>query len=79
MIKLVLSGNTQTITKVCNMCGCHMDDLAVEDIMVKKPSDAIIKDKDGNEITRIKSPIILLKKMMKSCFLRLFIKITNSV
>jgi len=31
MIKLVLSGNTQTITKVCNMCGCHIDDLEVED------------------------------------------------
>jgi len=35
MIKLVLGGDgTQTITKVCNMCGCHIDDLEVEDIMV---------------------------------------------
>ena len=46
MIKLVLSGGNQTITKVCNDCGCHLDNLTVEDIMVKKPSDLTIKDKD---------------------------------
>ena len=57
MIKLHLSkSGTQTITKVCNMCGCHIDNLTVEDIMVKKPSDLTIKDKDGNEITRTKLP-----------------------
>jgi hypothetical protein len=56
VVKLVLSGGNQTITKVCNTCGCHLDDLTVEDIMVKKPSDLIIKDKDGNEITRTKLP-----------------------
>ena len=56
MIKLVLSGNTQTITKVCNDCGCHIDDLEVEDIMVKGDTDAIVKDKDGNEITRTDIP-----------------------
>ena len=67
MIKLVLSGNTQTITKVCNMCGCHMDDLAVEDIMVKKPSDAIIKDKDGNEITRTELPNDLKECKCENC------------
>ena len=56
MIKLVLSGGNQTITKVCNDCGCHLDNLTVEDIMVKKPSDLTIKDKDGNEITRTSLP-----------------------
>tara|TARA_B100001996_G_C18107816_1_gene380062 strand:+ start:184 stop:393 length:210 start_codon:yes stop_codon:yes gene_type:complete len=56
MIKLVLSGGNQTITKVCNHCGCHLDDLTVEDIMVKRPSDLTIKDKDGNEITRTELP-----------------------
>ena len=57
MIKLHLSkSGTQTITKVCNMCGCHIDNLTVEDIMVKKPSDLTIKDKDGNEITRTELP-----------------------
>ena len=39
MIKLEIAANgTQTITKVCNMCGCHIDDLAVEDII----SEAIV-------------------------------------
>ena len=57
MIKLHLSkSGTQTITKVCNMCGCHIDNLTVEDIMVKRPSDLTIKDKDGNEITRTELP-----------------------
>ena len=54
MIKLVLSGNTQTITKVCNMCGCHIDDLEIEDILVKPKwanSDNItFKYKDGTYI-----------------------------
>ena len=57
MIKLQIASNgTQTITKVCNDCGCHIDDLEVEDIMVKANTDLIIKDKDGNEITRTKLP-----------------------
>ena len=31
MIKLELKRDgTQNITKVCNMCGCHIEDLAVE-------------------------------------------------
>ena len=38
------------------MCGCHIDNLTVEDIMVKRPSDLTIKDKDGNEITRTSLP-----------------------
>ena len=57
MIKLHLSNSgTQTITKVCNMCGCHIDNLTVEDIMVKKPSDLTIKDKDGNVIMKDGKP-----------------------
>ena len=57
MIKLELGGDgTQTITKVCNHYGCHIDDLEVEDIMVKANTDLIIKDKDGNEITRTELP-----------------------
>ena len=49
MIKLEIAANgTQTITKVCNMCGCHIDDLAVEDILVKGNTDLNVFDKDGN-------------------------------
>ena len=67
MIKLVLSGGNQTITKVCNHCGCHIEDLEVEDIMVKKPSDAIIKDKDGNVITRTELPSNLKECQCENC------------
>ena len=68
MIKLHLSkSGTQTITKVSNMCGCHIDNLTVEDIMVKKPSDLTIKDKDGNEITRTELPDSLKVCQCEDC------------
>jgi len=68
VIRLHLSSNgNQTITKVCNHCGCHIDNLTVEDIMVKKTSDLIIKDKDGNEITRTKLPSDLENCMCEEC------------
>jgi|TARA_R100000027_G_C2218418_1_gene85302 hypothetical protein len=57
MIKLELGGDgTQSITKVCNQCGCHIENLEIEDIMVKANTDMIVKDKDGNEITRTELP-----------------------
>tara|TARA_Y100000356_G_C11024032_1_gene164951 strand:+ start:130 stop:342 length:213 start_codon:yes stop_codon:yes gene_type:complete len=57
MIRLELGGDgTQNITKVCNMCGCHIEDLQIEDIMVKQDTTLIIRDKDGNEITRKELP-----------------------
>ena len=68
MIKLVLGGDgTQTITKVCNHCGCHIDDLEVEDIMVKGNTDAIVKDKDGDEITRTELPSDLKECKCETC------------
>ena len=33
MIKIEFANGNQTITKVCNHCGCHIDNLQVEDIM----------------------------------------------
>ena len=63
MVKLVLSDGNQTITKVCNTCGCHLEDLTVEDIMVKSKTGLIIKNKDGNEITRTKLPDSMWKAM----------------
>ena len=69
MIKLVLSGGNQTITKVCNHCGCHLDDLQVEDILVKpkwaNSDNMTFRDKDGNEITRTKLPNDL-EKLLKN-------------
>ena len=68
MIKLEIATNgTQTITKVCNMCGCHIDDLAVEDILVKGNTDLNIFDKDGNEITRTELPSNLKTCQCESC------------
>ena len=68
MIRLHLSSNgNQTITKVCNHCGCHIDNLTVEDIMVKKTSDLTIKDKDGNEITRTSLPDSLKVCQCEDC------------
>jgi len=68
MIKLELKRDgTQNITKVCNMCGCHIEDLVIEDIMVKKASDVTVKDKDGNEITRTDIPDNLKECQCEDC------------
>ena len=68
MIKLELGGDgTQTITKVCNHCGCHIDDLEVEDIMVKSNTDMRVYDKDGNEITRTDIPDNLKECQCEDC------------
>ena len=68
MIKLEIAANgTQTITKVCNMCGCHIDDLAVEDILVKGNTDLNVFDKDGNEITRTELPSNLKECQCENC------------
>ena len=68
MIKLQLGGNNQQkITKVCNTCGTHIQDLEVEDIMVKSDTDLIIEDKDGNEITRTDIPDDLKISKCENC------------
>ena len=72
MIKLQITSNgTQTIQKVCNMCGCHIDNLVVEDILVKpkwaNSSNMTFKDKDGNEITRTELPSDLKECKCETC------------
>ena len=72
MIKLVLGGDgTQTITKVCNMCGCHMDNLTTDDILVKPDwvdSDVLeFKDSQGNEVTRTELPSDLKECKCETC------------
>ena len=68
MIKLsITAAGNQTITKVCNDCGCHIDDLEVEDILIKGDTDAIVKDKDGNEITRTELPNDLKECKCENC------------
>ena len=71
MIKLVLSGGNQTITKVCNHCGCHLEDLQVEDVLVKpkwaNSDNMTFRDKDGNEITRTELPNDLVNSVCEDC------------
>ena len=49
------------------MCGCHIDDLAVEDILVKGNTDMRVYDKDGNEITRTELPNDLKECKCETC------------
>ena len=62
------SDGSQEIKKVCNVCKkAIIQDLQVEDIMVKKPSDMKVFDKDGNEITRTKLPDDLVNSVCEDC------------
>ena len=58
--ELFLDGNGQKISKVCNMCSCHISDLTVEDIIVKpkwaNSSNMTFKYSNGEEITRTELP-----------------------
>ena len=67
MIKIKFTSSGQEISKICNMCGCHIDNLQVEDIMVKKASDMKVFDKDGNEITRTELPNDLKECKCENC------------
>ena len=68
MIKLVFSpSGEQKITKVCNHCKCHIEDLQVEDILVKGNTDLKIFDKDGNEVTRTELPTDLTECKCEDC------------
>lgn len=52
MIRLEIAPDgTQTLTEICDKCKCHVNNLTVDDILVKKPSDLIIKNSKGEEIT----------------------------
>ena len=67
MIKLVLSDGNQTITKICNNCKCHIEDLTTDDILVKGDTDLTIKDSQGNEVTRTKLPTELTECKCEMC------------
>ena len=72
MIKLHISANgNQTITKVCNMCGCHIQDLTTDDIVVKpkwaSSDNLTFKDSQGNEITRTELPNNLKECKCENC------------
>ena len=54
MIKLTIIDGVQTITEICDECKCHVQDLTINDIMVKgKTIEGLtLKDSDGKEVTR---------------------------
>ena len=54
MIKMTIIKGIQTITEICDTCKCHIQNLTIDDIMVKpaKLSGVTLKDSTGNEVTR---------------------------
>ena len=54
MIRLEIKKGVQKLTEVCDTCGCHIKNLTTDDILVKKPTDMIIKNSKGEEITNTK-------------------------
>lgn len=51
MIRLEIKNGIQSITEVCDHCNCHIKNLTVDDILVKKSSDVVIKNSKGEVVT----------------------------
>jgi len=47
-------GESQTITEICDSCKRHIQNLTVNDILIKPKAleGVTVKDSDGNEVTR---------------------------
>ena len=55
MIRLQIKNGVQTITERCDVCGCHVNNLTTDDILVKNPKTSLtIKNSKGEEVTRTK-------------------------
>tara|TARA_B100000214_G_C23804604_1_gene552021 strand:- start:135 stop:335 length:201 start_codon:yes stop_codon:yes gene_type:complete len=54
MIRLTIKNGVQTITERCDECGCHVNNLSIDDILVKGKTDLIVKNTKGEEVTRTK-------------------------
>ena len=68
MIRVKFTSSGQQISKVCNHCGCHIDNLTTDDILVKRPNnDLTVKDSQGNEITRTELPTELTECKCEEC------------
>tara|TARA_E500000318_G_scaffold109631_1_gene123065 strand:- start:874 stop:1098 length:225 start_codon:yes stop_codon:yes gene_type:complete len=72
VIKLKVEANgNQTLTKVCNHCGCHIDNLTTDDILVKpkwaNSDNMTFKYQDGTEITRTELPTELTECKCEEC------------
>ena len=51
MVHYEVKSGVQTITEVCDDCTCHIQDLSIDDILVKGNTDLIIKNSQGEEVT----------------------------
>ena len=68
MIKFSISAaGEQTLKKICNHCKCEIQDLNMDDILVKADTDLIIKDSQGNEVTRTEIPDELVNCKWENC------------
>jgi hypothetical protein len=70
MIRMTVISGSQSITKVCNTCGCHMDDLTMDDILVKPKvgyGNITLRDSQGTEITRTELPNSLCNCECEDC------------
>ena len=54
MIRLTIKKGVQKITERCDNCGCHVNNLTLDDILVKGKTDMIIRNSKGEEVTRTK-------------------------
>ncbi len=54
MIRLTIKNGVQKITERCDTCGCHVNNLILDDILVKGNTDMIIRNSKGEEVTRTK-------------------------
>jgi hypothetical protein len=53
MIRLEIKSGVQKLTKICNICKCHIQDLHPDDIMIKPPNnDLTIYNSSGSIVTR---------------------------
>ena len=54
MIKMTKINGVQTITEICDTCKCHIQNLSVNDVLVKPKSlsGVTLTDSDGKEVTR---------------------------
>jgi len=51
MIKMTIRSGVQTLTEICDTCKCHIQNLTVDDILVKSNTDLTIKNSKGQEVT----------------------------
>lgn len=54
MIRIEKRAGKQIITEICDTCKCHIQNLDIDDIMVKPKSlsGVTLKDTKGNEVVR---------------------------